>query len=249
MCIYRDSSADFLGMSNNLYHQAWPIRWTCQIFQRIFFSFCEVKPWTVQAMFWNTQTVAELRYNAPTFHVEEIPYYTVLPQIFKLLIIVVTPRIMGNCSNFPRSEKIRWDSRKILFLSPPADIHSMWLNNPVMFDCTCFECIYCVVICRNMWCVGGVSTGCGFGLTSKYEIERNEDKICLGLSQTRTALVRLCFYSFSTKTLFRPSRWTRKLRFDINFFLLIRGGKLSFFVTEKRINVFLCASQSYFSQF
>ena len=41
-----------------------------------------------------------------------IPYHTVLPQIFKLLIIVVTPRIMGNCSNFPRSEKIRWDSRK-----------------------------------------------------------------------------------------------------------------------------------------
>lgn len=112
MCIYRDSSADFLGMSNNLYHQAWPIRWTCQIFQHIFFSFCEVKPWTVQAMFWNTQTVAELRYNAHTFHVEEIPYYTVLPQIFKLFILVVTPRIMGNCSNFPRSEKIRWDSRK-----------------------------------------------------------------------------------------------------------------------------------------
>lgn len=112
MCIYRDSSADLLGMSNNLYHQAWPIRWTCQIFQRIFFSFCEVKPWTVQAMFWNTQTVAELRYNAHTFHVEEIPYYTVLPQIFKLFILVVTPRTMGNCSNFPRSEKIRWDSRK-----------------------------------------------------------------------------------------------------------------------------------------
>lgn len=30
----------------------------------------------------------------------------------KLFILVVTPKIMGNCSNFPRSEKIRWDSRK-----------------------------------------------------------------------------------------------------------------------------------------
>ena len=99
-----------------------------------------------------------------------------------------------------------------------------------------------------MWCVGGVSTGCGFGLTSKYEIERNEDKISLGLSQTRTALIRLCFYS-QLKLCSDQVDELENCVLTLIFFLLIRGGKLSFFVTEKRINVFLCASQSYVSQF